>query len=76
MFGCTELLQTQESQRVDCGGRGGRRVETTGRKHRPGPAPETASMPPNSEPRSTFPNGVTNVSVMVSAAPSTPGMAV
>ena len=30
MFGCTELLQTQESQRVDGGGRGGRGFEADG----------------------------------------------
>src|ERR1700733_6018153 len=30
MFGGAELLQTQESQRVDCGGRSSRRIQTTG----------------------------------------------
>ena len=42
-------------------------------KASPGSSPWTAS---NSEPRSMFPNGVTNVSVTVSAAPLTPGIAV
>ena len=45
-------------------------------KASPGCRGAAASMLPNSESRLTLPNGVTSVSVTVSAPPAVPGMAV
>ena len=66
-------LQTEESQRVDGGGRGGSRFAAKSRppvKAAPGSSPDAASMPATSESRLRSPNGVTSVSETVSAAPA------